>query len=69
MNWPCRLCSLWLALSLGVGLALVPVAQPVFSQGALRLLNWKGYGSDEAWAIKAFEDRYHVKIVHDYFKL
>jgi spermidine/putrescine transport system substrate-binding protein len=62
-----RLCSLLLALALGVGLMLVSVAQPALSQGTLRLLNWKGYGSDEAWAIKTFEDRYHVKITHDYF--
>jgi spermidine/putrescine transport system substrate-binding protein len=54
-------------LFLTVGLALAPLAQPVLSQGTLRLLNWKGYGSDEPWAIEAFEDRYHVKIIHDYF--
>jgi len=33
----------------------------------LHILNWQGYGSDEAWAVKQFEDAHGVKIVHDYF--
>jgi spermidine/putrescine transport system substrate-binding protein len=60
-------CSVLALLVLIVGLILAPLAPPASSQGTLRLLNWKGYGSDEVWAIKTFEDRYHVKIVHDYF--
>lgn len=33
----------------------------------LHVLNWQGYGSDEPWAIAAFEQMYNVKVVHDYF--
>ncbi len=33
----------------------------------LHVLNWQGYGTDEAWALKIFEDRYKCKVVHDYF--
>lgn len=32
----------------------------------LRVLNWQGYGSDEAWAVKQFEELHGVKVVHDY---
>lgn len=32
----------------------------------LRVLNWQGYGSDEAWAIEQFEEMYGVKVEHDY---
>ncbi len=33
----------------------------------LRVLNWQGYGTDEAWAVELFEQRTGVKVVHDYF--
>lgn len=44
-------------------------AAPASAQSTpvLRVLNWQGYGSDEPWAIAAFEARYGVKVVHDYF--
>jgi spermidine/putrescine transport system substrate-binding protein len=35
--------------------------------GPLRILNWKGYGTDEPWVAKAFKAKYGVEIVHDYF--
>ena len=33
----------------------------------LHVLNWQGYGTDEAWAVKLFEQRTGCKVVHDYF--
>src|SRR5262249_6392238 len=33
----------------------------------LRVLNWQGYGTDEAWAVKLFESRNDAKVTHDYF--
>lgn len=33
----------------------------------LHVLNWQGYGTDEPWAIEAFEQQTGVKVVHDYF--
>ena len=33
----------------------------------IRVLNWQGYGSDEAWATKQFEEETGYKVVHDYF--
>lgn len=35
--------------------------------GEIRVLNWQGYGTDEAFAIEAFEKKTGVKVVHDYF--
>src|SRR5262249_36124269 len=45
---------------LGAGLAAVGVAwalgaTPVRAGADLHVLNWQGYGTDEAWAVKAFE--------------
>jgi spermidine/putrescine transport system substrate-binding protein len=33
----------------------------------IRVLNWKGYGTDEAWAVAAFEEATGHTVVHDYF--
>src|SRR3546814_1782335 len=33
----------------------------------LQVLNWQGYGTDEAWAVELFEQQTGVKVVHDYF--
>lgn len=35
--------------------------------GAVTVLNWQGYGTDEAWAVEAFTKRTGVEVVHDYF--
>ena len=33
----------------------------------LRVLNWQGYGTDEAFAVEMFEQQTGVKVVHDNF--
>ena len=33
----------------------------------VRVLNWQGYGTDEAFATAAFEQAHGAKVVHDYF--
>ncbi len=35
--------------------------------GELRVLNWQGYGTDEAWAVEQFSKEHGVKVSHDYF--
>ncbi|MGH7185592.1 MAG: ABC transporter substrate-binding protein [Pseudomonadota bacterium] len=35
--------------------------------GEIHVLNWQGYGTDEAWAIEMFEKQTGIKVVHDYF--
>ena len=47
-------------------LAAVLVAAPVAAQ-EVRVLNWQGYGTDEAWAIDLFQDKTGIEVVHDYF--
>ncbi|MEJ8570624.1 ABC transporter substrate-binding protein [Microbaculum marinum] len=32
----------------------------------VRVLNWKGWGTDEPWAVEAFEKETGTKVVHDY---
>jgi spermidine/putrescine transport system substrate-binding protein len=33
----------------------------------ITVLNWQGYGTDEAWALKEFKDKTGIEVVHDYF--
>jgi spermidine/putrescine transport system substrate-binding protein len=35
--------------------------------GKITVLNWQGYGTDEAWALKAFKEKTGIEVVHDYF--
>lgn len=54
------LASLGLALGLALGSA----------QGwadEIRVLNWQGYGTDEAWALELFTAKTGIDVVHDYF--
>jgi len=44
-----------------------PAEKPAEEVAELHVMNWQGYGSDEAWAIEMFEKKYNVKVVHDYF--
>lgn len=48
-------------------LALMLGASPGFAAGELHVLNWQGYGTDEAWALKIFEEKTGIKVIHDYF--
>ncbi len=46
---------------------LPALRQRAAAAGELRVLNWQGYGTDEAWAIEAFSKAHDVKVSHDYF--
>ena len=35
--------------------------------GKITVLNWQGYGTDEAWALEAFNKATGIEVVHDYF--
>ena len=35
--------------------------------GKITVLNWKGYGTDEAWSLEAFQKATGIEVVHDYF--
>ncbi|MEC8259305.1 MAG: spermidine/putrescine ABC transporter substrate-binding protein, partial [SAR324 cluster bacterium] len=37
------------------------------SAAEIRVLNWQGYGTDEAWALEMFKERTGIEVVHDYF--
>jgi spermidine/putrescine transport system substrate-binding protein len=41
--------------------------RPAHAAGKITVLNWQGYGTDEAWALKAFKDQTGIEVVHDYF--
>ena len=45
---------------------LAGVALPA-QAGDLTVLNWQGYGTDEAWAVEIFAGRTGSKVVHDNF--
>jgi spermidine/putrescine transport system substrate-binding protein len=33
----------------------------------ITVLNWQGYGTDEAWALKIFTEKTGIEVKHDYF--
>jgi spermidine/putrescine transport system substrate-binding protein len=33
----------------------------------IRVLNWQGYGTDEAWSLELFTEKTGIDVVHDYF--
>jgi len=57
-------------LQTAAGLAVVAVTgapRILRAAGSLQVLNWQGYGTDEAWALAHFEKATGIKVVHDYF--
>ena len=55
-----------LAVSLGLAAGvLLASAQSYASE--IRVLNWQGYGTDEAWALEIFKAKTGIKVIHDYF--
>ena len=55
--------------AVGVGAATGLLAAPriVRAEGKITVLNWQGYGTDEAWAVEAFKKATGIEVVHDYF--
>jgi len=49
--------------------AAAGLAGPRLARAAtsITVLNWQGYGTDEAWAVKAFTEKTGIQVVHDYF--
>ena len=35
--------------------------------GKITVLNWQGYGTDEAWSLELFQKATGIEVVHDYF--
>ena len=57
---------------IGSAAALGATALPALSRsaaaaGEILVLNWQGYGTDEAWATELFTQKSGVKVSHDYF--
>lgn len=52
---------------LGSASALALSGRAARAAGEIRVLNWQGYGTDEAWAVEAFTKKTGGGVVHDYF--
>ena len=50
-----------------ISLAALATTAAFANAGEIRVLNWKGYGTDEAFAVEAFEKKTGNKVVHEYF--
>jgi len=55
-----------LAISLSVVAGLMAANTQAFA-AEIRVLNWQGYGTDEAWALEMFKKKTGISVVHDYF--
>lgn len=52
---------------LGVASMVGFAGTPAWAGGEIKVLNWKGYGTDEKWALEAFEKKTGFTVTHDYF--
>lgn len=55
--------GLGLVASVGIGL----LQHPARAAETITVLNWQGYGTDEAWALKQFTEQTGIQVKHDYF--
>src|SRR5262245_61399566 len=55
------------ASALGVGAAALGAPRIARAAGDVKVLNWQGYGTDEAWAVAAFQKATGNNVVHDYY--
>ncbi|HEX6119164.1 MAG TPA: extracellular solute-binding protein [Dongiaceae bacterium] len=55
------------AVGLGAAAGLIAAPRIVRADGKITVLNWQGYGTDEAWAVEAFKKANGIDVVHDYF--
>jgi spermidine/putrescine transport system substrate-binding protein len=50
-----------------LGILALASSTVLASAAEIRVLNWQGYGTDEAFATEAFEKKTGNKVVHEYF--
>jgi len=53
------------SLIASAGYSLLP--RKAAAAGTITVLNWKGYGTDEVWSTKAFQEATGIEVVHDYY--
>ena len=53
--------------ALGVTLGATAMPRRAAAATDITVLNWKGYGTDEAFALKAFAEATGISVKHDYF--
>lgn len=56
-----------MSAALVAGSAFAALPGIAFAAGTITVLNWQGYGTDEAWSIKAFTEKTGIEVVHDYY--
>jgi spermidine/putrescine transport system substrate-binding protein len=52
-------------LAASTGFAALPLRAQ--AGGKITVLNWQGYGTDEAWSLEMFSKATGIEVVHDYF--
>ncbi len=55
------------ATALGVGATVLGAPRIARAAGDVKVLNWQGYGTDEAWAVDAFHKATGNTVTHDYY--
>jgi len=56
-----------MAVSAVVVATLLGLGAMAAGAAEIRVLNWKGYGTDDDWAVAAFKKKTGYTVVHDYF--
>jgi spermidine/putrescine transport system substrate-binding protein len=55
------------ATALGVGATVLGAPRIARAAGDVKVLNWQGYGTDEAWSVDAFHKATGNTVTHDYY--
>jgi spermidine/putrescine transport system substrate-binding protein len=55
------------ATALGVGATILGAPRIARAAGDVKVLNWQGYGTDEAWSVDAFHKATGNTVTHDYY--
>lgn len=56
------------ASALGLGLSFSSLSgRQAIAANDVKVLNWQGYGTDEAWALESFKRMTGLNVVHDYY--
>lgn len=55
------------AATLAAGTGLQALAARAQAGGTITVLNWQGYGTDEAWSLELFAAATGITVVHDFF--
>lgn len=66
-SWNQSCCFIPKSVKLAIVASLIVFTNLAYAETTIRVLNWQGYGTDEAWSLEMFEKSTGVKVEHENF--